>query len=102
MRAKLCGKEAFCDNLIEELGWSVFRNGIQGPAKNIVIELIPGYLRSKEAAYGNVIKEFGEEIEPAFDESQTIDGHGFDYLRMAQVVMPGFGKHPGDYSTDSK
>jgi hypothetical protein len=73
-----------------------------GPAKNIVIELIPGYFRSKEAAYGNVIKEFGEEIEPAFDESQTIDGHGFDYLGMAEIMVPGFGNCTIDYSTDSK
>jgi len=57
---------------------------------------------AKKTFNGNIVKEFGKEIETAFDEPETVEDHCFDDLGVAEIVVTGLGDGGIDHSGDLK
>jgi hypothetical protein len=45
-------------------------------------------------------KKIGKQVEPALDEPETVENHGFEHLGVAEMVVTGFGESSVDHISD--
>lgn len=93
-------KKACCNDLVEELGWTVGSDCIERSAEHIVVEVVPCDALPEETFDGDIIKEIRKQVEPAFDEPETVEHHGFEHLGVAEMVVTGFGESSVDHAGD--
>jgi len=68
----------FHDDLVEHIGGSIFIDPIQGPEKNIIVEMFGSDTHPEQLFGGEVAEKPGENIQSAFVESETVQEHRFD------------------------
>lgn len=53
---------------------------------------------SEETFDGDVIEKIRKQVEPALDESKTVEDHGFEHPRMAEMVVTNFRESSVDHA----